>query len=115
MVGSVMVDTVKHRKPKFHEPELAPSGRVTHDDRGNALWEWHGNREEVHGNFYHLGLAVQDSELAAKKPSDETVKSGEALYKVDHSAQDKPFKRRHLRALSRHIAEQRKRAKETNG
>ena len=109
-----MTNTVKQRKPKFRKSKSDPSGRVKHDDRGHALWEWHGNREEVNGNLDHLGLAVQDSVPTGdgKRNHDQTAKSAKSPYQVDHSGQDRPRKHRDLRALSRQIAAQRKRAKD---
>lgn len=34
-----MVDTVRMKRPSFPEEET-PTGRVTYDDRGNAIWQW---------------------------------------------------------------------------
>lgn len=109
-----MVDTVKLRKPKFAKAKVISSGRVKHDSRGNALWEWSENREEVNGSLDHLGLAVQDLAPTgdANGNHDQSAEPAKSPYQVDHSGQDKPRKRRDLRALSRHIAEQRQRAQD---
>ena len=34
-----MVDTAKMRRPDFRRQHDAPSGRVEHDSRGNAVWK----------------------------------------------------------------------------
>jgi hypothetical protein len=34
-----MVDTAKMRRPDFRRHHDAPSGRVEHDSRGNAVWK----------------------------------------------------------------------------
>jgi hypothetical protein len=108
-----MVDTVKQRKPPFAGDKSIPSGRVKHDSHGNALWEWNGEREEANGNLDHLGLQVQDSAPAGngKGDKDQTKKSVRSLYQIDHSGQEGPRKPRDLRALSRHIAGQRRQPK----
>ena len=35
-----MSDTAKLRKPNIRPDASLPSGRVTHDERGNAVWKW---------------------------------------------------------------------------
>ena len=35
-----MSDTAKLRKPDLRPDGSLPSGRVTHDERGNAVWKW---------------------------------------------------------------------------
>jgi hypothetical protein len=108
-----MVDTIKQRKPDFESIKSAPSGRVTRDERGNAVWDWAGAREEINGNVEHLGLAVESTAAPpdARTGHDQAAKSGYGPYLSDPAGKAQGGKRRDLRALSRHIEQQRQRAK----
>lgn len=109
-----MVDTIKQRKPDFKAIKSAPSGRVTRDERGNAVWDWAGEREEINGNVEHLGLAVDDTAALpdATTARGQPAKSEFEPYLRDSTGKAQGGKRRDLRALSRHIEQQRQRAKD---
>jgi len=89
----------------------APSGRVTRDERGNAVWKWKEGREEAQGSVNHLGLSLADdvsttdTNLGANR---EAPKMGSNPYQSDAAGKPKSPKRTDLRALSRHIELQRK-------
>ncbi len=53
-----MVDTVRMKRPVFPE-EDTPTGRVTYDDRGNAIWQWR-DEEALVDQLAHPKLAIAD-------------------------------------------------------
>ena len=110
-----MVDTAKRRKPNFAAINASPSGRVTRDEHGNAVWQWGHNREEMHGSVNHLGLSVDDGpQSPSANAKERTEPPDHNPYDSGPTEQQKRGKQRDLRALSRHIEEQRKRAKGEN-
>ena len=52
-----MVDTVKIKRPSTGESDSVPSGRVIHDERGNAGWKWGLNTEPNPGEAT-AGLSI---------------------------------------------------------
>jgi hypothetical protein len=109
-----MVDTIKQRKPDFKSVKPAPSGQVTRDERGNAVWDWAGEREEINGNVEHLGLAIEGTTAPpdARTAKGQPAKAVFEPYLRDSAGKAQGGKRRDLRALSRHIEQQRQRAKD---
>ena len=110
-----MTDTAKSRKPNFASRAIAGSGRVTHDDRGNAVWQWGRDREEVQGGLDHLGLSVADDAASPDvkiKVNPQAAKSGYNPYQSDLIEKGSRGKRSDLRALSREIESQRKQDKD---
>jgi len=105
-------DTIKRRKPDFGPGKASRSGYVTRDEHGNAVWQWAGEREELAGNFSHLGLSLEGGAAQPEGPgrSQATV-PGVNPYQSDRTEKPRRGKPRDLRALSRHIEQQRKRAK----
>ncbi len=53
-----MVDTVRMKRPIFPEEET-PTGRVTYDDRGNAVWKWRDDDALV-DELAHPKLEIAD-------------------------------------------------------
>lgn len=111
-----MVDTANRRKPGFLPLESAASGRLVRNDKGDAVWQWDGKREEENGSFHHLGLAIEGHEppttpVTPKKPRPKAA-GYDPYQKIGGSSPNpekpKPSKRVDLRALSRHIALQRR-------
>jgi hypothetical protein len=51
-------DTAKMRKPDFASKVTEPSGRVTRDAKGNAVWKWAGNADELPAALIDAGLSV---------------------------------------------------------
>jgi hypothetical protein len=110
-----MVDTANRRKPGFLPLENAASGRLVRNDKGDAVWQWDGKREEENGSFHHLGLAIEGHDPPTTPVSPKKPKAKAAGYdpyqKIGGASPNpekpKPSKRVDLRALSRHIALQR--------
>jgi hypothetical protein len=110
-----MVDTANRRKPGFLPLERAASGHLVRNDKGDAVWQWDGKREEENGSFHHLGLTIEDHDPPTTPPSPKKPRAKAAGYdpyqKIGgaspNPAKPKPSKRVDLRALSRHIALQR--------
>jgi hypothetical protein len=110
-MGTAVVDTVKQRKPDFASVKSSPSGCVSRDDRGNAVWQWGRGREEMHGNVNHLGLTVGDDSQPPDTNS-QPLKSVGNPYNSGPVEHTRRGARQDLRALSRQIEQQRKRAKD---
>jgi hypothetical protein len=110
-----VVDTVKQRKPAFASINSSPSGCVSRDERGSAVWQWDGNREEMHANVDHLGLTVADdqqqTETDTKSNSQPASPAGNP-YNSDLVKPTPRGTRKDLRALSRQIEQQRMRMKD---
>jgi hypothetical protein len=53
-----VVDTVRMKRPVFSQEET-PTGRVTYDDRGNAVWQWRDD-EALIDELAHPKLAIDD-------------------------------------------------------
>ena len=89
----------------------SPSGQVTRDERGNAVWKWSAGREEAQGSINHLGLSIVDetspraTNLGVNR---EAPKMGGNPYQSNPVEKPKRPKKTDLRALSRHIELQRK-------
>lgn len=114
-LSTALSDTAKSRKPNFASRAATPSGRVTHDDRGNAVWQWGQDREELQGNLSHLDLSVTEDAPtpdAKTKVNKEAAKVGYNPYQSDLIKKDARGKRSDLQALSRQIEAQRKRDKD---
>ena len=62
-----LVDTVKMRRPIFADLgdglSTGVTGRVDHDDRGNAVWAWAKNLPRA--AIEHTGLAIVDDDRPA--------------------------------------------------
>lgn len=56
-----MVDTIKMRRPNFSVVRSTPSGRVAHDDRGNAVWQW-AKDDRLRVALENPGLSLADEE-----------------------------------------------------
>ena len=99
-----MSDTAKMRKPDFTAALLNPSGRVSHDERGNAVWEW--SRNEIPAHLEHSGLAVADdapSPGGTAKVDKVAAKVGYDPYQAGMIEKPSGPKKRNLRELSRWI------------
>ena len=95
-----MVDTAKMKRPAFAKPRSGPSGRVVHDDRGNAVWEWGRNSEPISDE-------VQSTLSVATTGSHAQNTQGLPDVSHSHSPYDKPLvkkpapkSKRSLRELS---------------
>jgi hypothetical protein len=105
-------DTIQRRKPDFGPDKASGSGYVTRDERDNAVWQWAGEREQLAGNFSHLGLSLEGGAALPEGPgrSPATI-PGVNPYRRDRIDKPRRGRPRDLRALSRHIEQQRKRGK----
>jgi hypothetical protein len=111
-----LVDTIKMRRPIFADLgdglSIGVTGRVDHDDRGNAVWEWAKN---IPGAALEAtGLAIVEDDrpapLGNAKLNKVAAKSGYNPYEsglIDKKQGVR--KQRDLRALSVWIEQQRKR------
>lgn len=54
-----MVDTIRMRRPQFPTEEENPTGRVTYDDRGNAVWQWRDD-SSLEDTLQRPALALDD-------------------------------------------------------
>lgn len=64
-----MGDTVKIRKPDFSKRLEKPSGRVVHDDRGSAVWQWSRDGHESALNLNPAALTLVDDQPASDSPA----------------------------------------------
>ena len=106
-----MVDTVKILRPEFASEADNPTGRVAHDERGNAIWKWSQDLEILPFQFDASTLTVADdapSPVGNLTVNKAAVKSGYNPYESGLILK-KRAKKRDLRELSRWI-EARKRA-----
>ena len=106
-----MVDTVKILRPEFASEADNPTGRVAHDERGNAVWKWSRDLEVLPFQFDASTLTVADdapSPVGNVTVNKVAVKSGYNPYESGLILK-KRAKKRDLKELSRWI-EARKRA-----
>ena len=104
-----MVEKPKPGRPRGAKEDASPSGRVTHDEKGNAVWQWGQAREEPHGSLDHLGLSIEGAAPAIPAVQRRaSAGAGYDPYQRDRAAPAPQGKRRDLRALSRHIELQRR-------
>ena len=92
------------RKPDFTSALLNPSGRVSHDERGNAVWGW--SRNEIPAHLEHSGLAVADdapSPAGIATVNKVAAKLGYDPYQAGMIEKKSGPKKRDLRELSRWI------------
>ena len=100
-----MSDTAKMRRPKFATISGDPSGRVAHDDRGTAVWEWAQNADPL-ARLEHSGLALADGPSTPSSPATVNkgaAKSGYSPYESGVIEGKDRATRRDLRALSKWI------------
>ncbi len=101
-----MVDTVKILRPDFSADVDNPTGRVDHDERGNAVWKWSQDLEVLPFQFDAPALSVAED---APSPSGNAainkvaVKSGYNPYESGLILKKSRAKRRNLQELSRWI------------
>jgi hypothetical protein len=117
-----LVDTVKMRRPAFVRADESlgsnVSGRVDHDDRGNAVWHWAD--DPTAAPLEHTGLAVVEDEqplpLATVKLNKVAAKAGYNPYESGLIERKKvATRRRDLRELSRWIEQRKLRGEDTKG
>ena len=115
-----LVDTVKMKRPIFADAgdglSAGVTGRVDHDDRGNAIWEWARNIPGA--ALENTGLAIVDDErplpLAAVKLNKVAAKSGYNPYESGLIEKKRSAaKKRDLRELSRWIEQRKQRGEDT--
>ena len=117
-----MVDTVKMRRPAFQHDAAEPSGRVEHDDRGNAIWHWSEDVLHQEPMRYSPGFELAD---AGTEGEGEVVTTDLGQYRqVSAKGGYNPYesgfvkgketpRKRDLRALSKWIEERRQRGEPT--
>ena len=115
-----MVDTVKLRRPQLSSGLDEPSGRVSHDDRGNAIWNWSEDIQHQdplrYAPVFEISDHAEDSRVMTTDTGRRLKVSGKGGYNpyesglVKHTGQ--PHKR-DLRALSKWIEDRRQRGEPT--
>ena len=115
-----MVDTVKMRRLELPEEEPHASGRVLHDDRGNAFWEWSEDTESTPFCYaVASALEVADAaearaiELPAGSHLKVLEKGGYNPYETGPVPKVAKPRKRNLRELSKWIEERRRRGEPT--
>jgi len=112
-----LVDTVKLRRPVFGGARAGTTGRVGHDDRGNAVWEWAG--DSVDASLEQTGLAIIDEEplpQANVRINKLASRSGYNPYESGLiERKGSRARRRDLRELSRWIEQRKARGEDTKG
>jgi hypothetical protein len=112
-----MDDTAKMRKPDLAPGGSASSGRVTRDDKGNAVWQWSGKVDTPTVQVKRLGLSVADDN--ATLPGRVNIKRVAASAGIDPYdsglvEKDAPVKKRNLRELSRWLEMRKNRVEGTD-
>ena len=101
-----MVDTVKMLKPEFATEADNPTGRVAHDERGNAVWKWSQDLEVLPFQFDASTLSIADdapSPVGNITVNKVAVKSGYNPYESGLILKKGRAKKRDLKELSRWI------------
>jgi hypothetical protein len=106
---------------KMPKPDLAPeghdrTGRVTRDDKGNAVWQWSRNIETPTVQVKRLGLSVAEDN--ATLPGRVNIKrvaasSGIDPYDSGLVEKDTHVKKRNLQDLSRWVEMRKKLGEDT--
>jgi hypothetical protein len=112
---ATVVDTAKMRRPAFASGTSEPSGCVTRDDRGNAVWQWSRDSEALPPQANHPGLSVADdapSPTDSLKSNKVAARSGYDPYQSGLIEKAKRANRLDLRELSRRIEFQKKKRNE---
>jgi hypothetical protein len=115
-----LVDTVKMRRPHPFGEGAAPSGRVAHDDRGNAIWTWSeavDHQEPLrYASSFEISDQADDSRVVMTGSGQHVQVSAKGGYNPYESgfvkAAESPRKR-DLRALSKWIEDRRQRGEPT--
>jgi hypothetical protein len=106
-----VVDTAKMRRPDFASESSVPSGSVTHDERGNAVWQWAGDVRDVPTALVDAGLSLTGSSASPTDPANVATtpaRSGYDPYASGLIEKSKRARKRDLRALSREIEKRKK-------
>jgi hypothetical protein len=101
--------TIEVQRPDFARALMKPSGRVVHDERGNAEWQWSesGVRKSVH--LAPALLSVLDAPTTVEPLKPGAGVDGYDPYGRTVATRKKPaVKRTDLRELSRQIEQARK-------
>lgn len=108
-------DTAKLPKPDFSAALKNPTGHVEHDDRGNAVWQWAGDKRLVTEALHHPALSIEEAPTgtpgtaSGKVASDKkAARVGYNPYEVGPIEKQSQAKRPDLRELSRWIELRRK-------
>src|ERR1700730_18345651 len=110
---NAMDDTAKLRKPDLARRGADSSGRVTRDDKGNAVWQWSGKVDTPTVQVKRLGLSVAEDN--ATLPGRVNLKhvaasAGFDPYDSGLVLKDAPVKKRDLREVSRWLEMRKNRA-----
>jgi hypothetical protein len=108
-------DTAKLPKPDFSAALQNPTGHVEHDDRGNAVWQWAGDKRLVTEALHHPALSIDETPAGTPGtpagnvvPDKKAARVGYNPYEVGPMEKKSREKRPDLRELSRWIELRRK-------
>jgi hypothetical protein len=112
-----VVDTVRIKRPLFAVSTEGNSGRITHDDRGNAVWQWADNAASS-PELVHSGLSIADddpSPVGNVKINHLGAKTGYNPYESGLIDKTDRHRKRDLHALSQWIDLKNKRGEGPKG
>ena len=111
MARDIVVDTVEILRPDFAKDDDNPTGRVAHDERGNAVWKWSRDLAVLPFQFEQPALSVAEdapSPVGNVTINKVATKTGYNPYESGMILKKARAKKRDLKELSRWIETRKK-------